>query len=167
MSLKTKLQTLLYYGIDDADGEADDDEVIIAGDNIAPRSRFGVMSTLLWQVMQKQLYQPDAARRLISLTQGVESSEGPTEAETDLFSHSSAAATLWGLDDFVDDPDEEEEDMMDYDHCDDDFDSGILLEVDSSNMSETEGEENENLFQEHETMDEVDEDDILLQDLDG
>lgn len=202
-TLKTKLHTLLYYGIDDdADGEAEEEELIPGRDEIAPKTRFELMSALLWQVMQKRLYHPDTARRLKSLPQGLEESNEPEDAYEELFAEPSADVGARTSNDFMFDDDEEEEDMMDYQDFEDDFDDEFLFES-TNGMSEgapgdeddliqqnhvatvpVEGDETELLLQDHtasegdehghedlfggcETSVILDEDDLLLQDLDG
>lgn len=199
-TLKTKLQTLLYYGIDDdADGEADEEESVHERDEIAPKTRFELMSALLWQVMQRRLYRPDTARRLKCLTQGLEASDEPEEEDEELFPDTSADLSRRTYNDFMFDDDEEEEDMMDYEDFEEDFDDEFLFEANNYPNSVAEddllllnhmavepaqGNEIDLLLQEHKAAEGddhehedlfgiseatvvLDEDDLLLQDLDG
>jgi hypothetical protein len=183
-TLKMKLHRLLYYGVNDADGEMDDEREINEGSEIAPKNRSELMSTFLWHVMQKQLYQPDAARRLKGLTQGSESTNKPGEEDEELFHQTTEEPARRDINDFMfDDDNDDEEDMMEYESVEDDLDD-FLFENSHSLKESITGIEEEDLFCGHDviiepnedeeedlflgrnTAVELDEDDLLLQELD-
>lgn len=191
-TLKSKMETLLYYGIDDdADGEVDDEASTQRKGEIVPKTRFELMSALLWQVMQKRLYRPDVTRRLKSLTQGLEVSHELEDEEEDLFPQASTDESRQRFDNgfMFNDDGEEEEDMMDYEDSVEYFDDEFLLETtpllgggaeghenriqhgegNETDLSAQEGNEDghEDLFEACETTMVLDEDDLLLQDLEG
>jgi hypothetical protein len=123
------------------------------------------MSTLLWQVMQKQLYQPDAARRLKSLTQGNEATNEPEQDDEWLFPQTSAESVKRNFSDIMFDDDKE--DMMDYEFLEEDFGDEFLFETNYYFEETVNGYEKEDLFKGHKTIIELDEDDLLLRDLGG
>ncbi|TID15559.1 hypothetical protein E6O75_ATG07887 [Venturia nashicola] len=205
-TLKGKLQILLCYGIDDdadGDGEADEESSIHGPDEIVPKTRFGLMSALLWQVMQKRLHRPDTTRRLKNLTQGLDISSELEEDDEKLFARACTDGSKQSFDDdFMFDDDEEEGVTIDYEVFEEDIDEEFLFETthclgegaegdgedlllqDHIGMEHANGDEsdllqqdntaaqggeyeNENLFGGCEAIVDLDEDDVLLQDLDG
>jgi hypothetical protein len=146
--------------MDDADGEIDAEEPSIEVNEIATKTRFELMSAMLWHVMQKQLYQPDTARRLKGLTQGIEVTNEPDEDDEELFPQTSAESTKRTLNNFAFDDDEE--DMMDFENFDYDFDDEFLFESDNRLKDDVNGDEEEDLFRRHDTTIVLDEDDLLL-----
>jgi hypothetical protein len=156
------LHKLLYYGVDDADGETDGEEEAFQENKIDTKTRFELMSAMLWQVMQKQLYQCDAARRLKSLTLGVVAKNELGKDDEESCPQTSAQLKARAFNDFM--LEDDEEDLMDYENLDDDFDDEILFKPKHCLEDDMNGGKEEGLFQRHETIVELSEDDLLLQD---
>ncbi|QDS76382.1 hypothetical protein FKW77_003494 [Venturia effusa] len=172
-TLKYKLRTLLYYGTDDADGEADEEDMTIRErDEITPNTRFKLMSALLWQVMQGRLHRPNAARRLKNLAHGLEASNEHEEDVHGLLTDIDGFAATHTSNDFMfDDDDEEEdeedeeEDMMDYADLDENFDDDVLFD-NADYPRRIAGGDEEDMLQHHMAVEPGKQDghDLLLQD---